>query len=902
MKTFPTNIKFKYSWRRYQERVLDELEAHLDDNHLHIIAPPGSGKTVLGLEVMLRLNKPTLIVAPTIAIRNQWIQRFCELFLQVADRPNWISRDIKQPKFLTVATYQGLHATSNGNKELEEDLEELEVMESINAGAIVTPISLQQLIQLLKIQHIGTIIVDEAHHLKNEWWKTLMAIKKALSPTIVGLTATPPYDVSFQEWQRYLTLNGPIDSEISVPELVLAGDLCPHQDYIHFSRPTGTELEKITSHRKNIQALYDEFAQDPRLLNYLNSFPAIIDPENHLNWIYSNMEVYSSFLIYLTHNKINLSPYHLSLTGNQKLQLPKLDLEWLQVVIAFILKQDTQLEDQYKDFKATLISALRRNGALEKNRVALTTDNKIERYLKSSLGKLDSIIEIVRFEFNHLKDDLRLVILGDYIRKEYLSPLCEINKLGIVPIFETLRRQLPHEIKIGVLTGSLIIIPKSALFPFMEIAKTYGINKANLHPLDYDLDYLIISPSGQIKHDLVAIITQLFESGGIHVLTGTKSLLGEGWDAPSINTLILASFVGSFVLSNQMRGRAIRTIKANKAKTSNIWHLVCLDPTKQDGGNDLALLERRFKSFVGISERENKTIENGLTRILSPNSTNNYPVKALNTRMLQSAINRDGLRNQWREAIKNGTILIEEIKFPFIEGINYKKLKRFYFNTTIAYFLAELGSAIAVFSTYLLEFAVDSADIESIEDLFTWLSIFGVVGLIFFGNRLLKSATFYFKYRDIAKDIHSIAKALLTTLIETQILQSNPDKLDIKVTINEFGEVFCHMEGGSTYEKSTFINALEEIVEPVTNPRYLIIRKNYFWNLIPQKDYHQVPECLGKNKMFANQLASNWKKYVGNCALVFTRNAVGRSVLLKARFDSLAAALNGKPERMNRWK
>jgi hypothetical protein len=32
----------------------------------------------------------------------------------------------------------------------------------------------------------------------------------------------------------------------------------------------------------------------------------------------------------------------------------------------------------------------------------------------------------------------------------------------------------------------------------------------------------------------------------------TKSLLGEGWDAPCINALMLAGFVGSFVLSNQM--------------------------------------------------------------------------------------------------------------------------------------------------------------------------------------------------------------------------------------------------------------------------------------------------------------------------------------------------------------
>ncbi|MCI0692586.1 hypothetical protein L0337_11355 [candidate division KSB1 bacterium] len=42
----------------------------LNDNHLHIIAAPGSGKTILGLEVVRRLNKPALILSPTLAVRD----------------------------------------------------------------------------------------------------------------------------------------------------------------------------------------------------------------------------------------------------------------------------------------------------------------------------------------------------------------------------------------------------------------------------------------------------------------------------------------------------------------------------------------------------------------------------------------------------------------------------------------------------------------------------------------------------------------------------------------------------------------------------------------------------------------------------------------------------------------
>ena len=89
-------------------------------------------------------------------------------------------------------------------------------------------------------------------------------------------------------------------------------------------------------------------------------------------------------------------------------------------------------------------------------------------------------------------------------------------------------------------------------------------------------DYLKVSISGSY-HDLVTALTQLFQDGYIQVIIGTKSLLGEGWDAPCVNSLILASFVGSFMLSNQMRGRAIRVWSDNPNKTSNIWHLVSIN-------------------------------------------------------------------------------------------------------------------------------------------------------------------------------------------------------------------------------------------------------------------------------------------------------------------------------------
>ncbi|NME72345.1 helicase-related protein, partial [Flammeovirga aprica] len=459
-----------------------------------------------------------------------------------------------------------------------------------------------------------------------------------------------------------------------------------------------------------------------------------------------------------------------------------------------------------------------------------------------------------------------------------------------------------NEAKLSVLTGSLIIVPESVTDVLTDRLEKLGVT-ITFSPLQYDATYSLIRLSEKLKHEIVEVITQLFEEGHFNIVVGTKSLLGEGWDAPCINSLILASVVGSYVLSNQMRGRAIRTSQSNAAKTSNIWHLVSVDPTKNDGGGDFQLLKRRFRAFVGISEREEKTIENGILRMEIPNQFNNETVHHLNEKMFHSANERKLLSEQWNEAIENGVELTEEIKVPFDrkEG-NFHKQKKFYFTASIGYLLLELGQ---LFLLHLLDFydIIEGVFIaENGNDLLMILCFLDIGGLVYFGRKLIKTTKIYFKYRDVSKDIQNIGKALLNTLLEANIIYSKPDELSVKTFINDYGESFCYLEGGSAFEKNTFINALEEIVSPIHNPRYIVVRKNRFWNLFTQKDYHAVPELLGKKKKTATLFCRNWSKYVSNSELYFTRSVEGRKRLLKFRFNSLATELLDKAERVSRWK
>lgn len=75
-------LEFQGVWRDYQQRILDQLEIFKKDQKIHIVAAPGSGKTTLGIEIIRLINQPTLILVPTITIRQQWVSRINGAFLK----------------------------------------------------------------------------------------------------------------------------------------------------------------------------------------------------------------------------------------------------------------------------------------------------------------------------------------------------------------------------------------------------------------------------------------------------------------------------------------------------------------------------------------------------------------------------------------------------------------------------------------------------------------------------------------------------------------------------------------------------------------------------------------------------------------------------------------------------
>src|SRR5262249_8784034 len=305
-------------------------------------------------------------------------------------------------------------------------------------------------------------------------------------------------------------------------------------------------------------------------------------------------------------------------------------------------------------------------------RVKLLDPSDHTKLLTTSVTKLHSIEEIVRLEAGALKDQLRCVILTDFIRRSELpqtpTEACPFEDIGVVPIFETLRRSTIAGVRLGVLSGSLIVVPRAAEQKLVKIAERLRVDAEDLSitPLQHDPSFSKVELRGEYDQGAVRLITEVFAEGDITMLVGTKSLLGEGWDAPCINTLILASFVGSYMLSNQMRGRSIRIDPAHPEKTANIWHLVCAEPGLFGPGPDYELLERRCSAFAGVAADEPR-IENGMDRLrLAPPPFNRDQIDKCNKLTRERALNRAGLGNRWQEALAAGNVqtMVDGIKAP----------------------------------------------------------------------------------------------------------------------------------------------------------------------------------------------------------------------------------------------
>lgn len=862
---------FKGTFRKYQAEVLQEFDKHIKDKKINVVAAPGSGKTILGLQMICKLNQNVLILSPTITIRNQWKERFISSYVPEGMQIDFISDDVYNLNKFNIVTYQALHYALNKRKIKEESEREEEESNS----RVKTEKIDYNLVQELKDKNIKTIVLDEAHHLRAEWWKSLCEVIKGIEDvTVISLTATPPYDVDENEWRKYEEVCGTIDAEISVPELVATGDLCPHQDYVIFNMVTKQELSEIKKIRNDIDDFIKALKQNNEFIEMLKLNKILNNWQMNEEIILSDAQYYSSIIIFLNSIGVNIDKRIVKLISDAFI-IPKFNKKWAEVLLKNIIyvHKDDYLESEQliKDLKKQLEIL----GCVEKRNVYLEEVSAIKKLMASSIGKLESIEQIAEKEYGSLKENLSMVILADYVRYDYLDcNIKDINKIGVVPIFRRIHAKNISS-NIAVLTGKLKIVPKSVVPYIKEQLKLININDDNIFSdLTIDNNYVVIEGSKKIENAIVKIVTECVNLKKINILIGTVALLGEGWDAPAVNSLILASYVGSFMLSNQMRGRAIRKSREQN-KTANIWHLASLAKLGNNelDFSDLETLQRRFKGFVGIAYYDD-LIQDGIERlsIIDKEKLKQNHLK-INEEMYKIALNRELMAERWKKILD----LFGRTNIKIVDKLNgdFKISSKIFITMD---FKRMLLSLLIVNIGIIIVLGVIGTNFSNM----IGRIIINIVVLIYYLVKIIR-------HLNPINYMKEIGKTILDSMIICNKLLTNKQLVSNEIEKFEFdGDKYykVYLKGATVYENNLFIRSFEEVYNKVADTRYIICVKRK--NKLTKDSYFNVPSFLDNDKHDATIFLNEWNSNVCKGNLIYTRSKEGRKLLFKARKNSMS--------------
>ena len=306
-------------FRDYQADIL--RSARPDDGAtLHIVAPPGAGKTVIGLGLAVRNGRRALVLAPTTVIRAQWARQAAEFFsLPDGGAPSTADgapTEGRAPADLTALTYQalsvvetdgpweeaarerwatdlmrdgrtrqratdwldalardnpaaykrGIASRASTIRSRVDELDDDAIAALLGAGA-------RERLDALVAAGMATIIVDECHHLRAHWALVVHYLLRRLRaagarPTLIGLTATEPSRED-PAWDRYHALLGDVDAAVPIPAVVRSGHLAPYRPLAWFTLPTPEERSFLSTAGAELSHRIGQYLLAPDGIDYL---------------------------------------------------------------------------------------------------------------------------------------------------------------------------------------------------------------------------------------------------------------------------------------------------------------------------------------------------------------------------------------------------------------------------------------------------------------------------------------------------------------------------------------------------------------------------------------------------------------------------------------------------------
>jgi superfamily II DNA or RNA helicase len=703
-------LAFPQPWRRYQTLALQAFEQ--DKRHAsqrtYIVAPPGSGKTLIGIDIVRRLGTRALVLVPNSAVQAQWLhavrefgapsglaaadpaapiacltyQALCQLDDPAAALGNLAERRWATERARATGTdvlqveQEALSWTGEAAARRRRELARITASvkreiaraehDGLRLGELLSQGARDRL-ETLRAGRVQTVVLDECHHLASMWGYLIRAALDELGDVhVIGLTATPPDALTAQESDLYFALLGEVDFTVPTPALVRERSLAPYQELAWLTRPLDSETAWLAEHDVRFQELITDLHAEG---GDVMSLPA---------WVIGRMRdrarnatddaAVSWNTFQRRHPALARAGARFLASGGLELppgvprgegyrEPPALD-DWL------VLLEDYALHCLAADPSGAaasryqgVASALRSLGFLLTRQGIRRGASDVDRLLTTSAAKPVALVDVVGCEYDARGDRLRALILTDaevasapskalsaVIRPEAGSAPEAVRALAADSRTAPLRPLLVSG------RGLRCAAPDApALLAALQAQAGQQPSGWRAEPDEFGLVRLMATGTAWQSRLWVELATRIFTLGSTRILVGTRALLGEGWDAPCVNCLVDLSAATTGVSVLQSRGRSLRLDAADPEKIASNWDIVCVAPELARGTADYERFVRKHLHLFAPSE--DGAIEAGPSHVhpalgpFAPPPDSSYD--EINRAMVRRAADHQLARRRW---------------------------------------------------------------------------------------------------------------------------------------------------------------------------------------------------------------------------------------------------------------
>lgn len=635
--------------RLHQREALAALEAawaDADHPRAWVVLPPGAGKTRVGIEAVaaeLRSHPDTraVVLAPNTAIQAQWIAEARATGLDASDDKTLASA-------LTCLTYQSLAVFDS-----EAADESTTVVDRLHPNGVA-------LFDRIRAQARLVLVLDECHHLLEVWGRLLAELLDAVGRAhVLALTATPPESLAGEQRALVDQLFGAIRYRVSVPAVVKEGHLAPYDELVWLTTPTPTEEDWLTGEAVRFTELTTLLttpgfgsvgfyawltARFVEPVPATTTWAALAEREPDL----------CDAALRMHHAGLLALPAGARLREEHR-HAPSAE-DWVRLLGDWLLHHVAASHDPVDaEVLAVVRAALPSVGYQWTRRGVRRGRSTVDRVLARSYAKPGAAAQIIAAEHAAIGDRARVLVLCDHERASATVPVALEGVLdaeagsAIAALEVLLTDPGTAVLRPMLVTGSVVAGAEETLHDLVAFVASRDPDLAARLRVEAGSPVATCS-SGWTSRTWVTHVTAFLEAGRTQVLVGTRGLLGEGWNARGVSTLIDLTTATTLTAVVQTRGRALRTDPGWPDKVATNWTVVCVSEAHPKGDNDWSRLVRKHQGFHGVDA--DGDIVDGVAHIDASFSPFAPPpvasFDALNARMLVAAADRDGIREAWR--------------------------------------------------------------------------------------------------------------------------------------------------------------------------------------------------------------------------------------------------------------